>query len=92
MRKYEIMTIFDLAGGSLEECQEFVTNTFAANKINIINQKSIGQKDLAYPINDKTQGHYYLYNVEVEPKSFPEVEKAFKLYNKILRYLVVKQD
>ncbi|MCK4796695.1 MAG: 30S ribosomal protein S6 [Spirochaetes bacterium] len=91
MRKYEIMLIFNIEENSLEENKKFTTDTFSSNNISIIDEKDIGQKELSYPINNKTRGHYFLYHINVNPESLLETEKAFKLYKGIMRYLIIRQ-
>ena len=92
MRKYEVMVIFDVDDDTLENAKDFVNKCFSGNQVNIIDEKDIGQKKLAYPINDKDRGHYYLYNIETEQKNLVQVEKAFKLYKNIIRYVIVRKN
>ncbi|MBR6060923.1 MAG: 30S ribosomal protein S6, partial [Spirochaetales bacterium] len=66
-RKYEMMIIYDEEEKSLDEIKTFVNGVFSANGMTVIDEKDIGLRDYAYPINEKTRGHYYLYHFESEP-------------------------
>lgn len=92
MRKYELMCILNSEQESVEDHVKFVEETFSANGINIAEQKDMGQKDLAYPIQDLKTGRYYLYQIETEQTNLDEMEKAFKLYKGLLRYLVLRKS
>lgn len=92
MKKYEIMFIFETEDEKFKKVQESIGTIFSNNKVKISNEKNIGQKDLAYPINNINRGHYYLYNIEADPNVILEVEKAFKLTKGLMRYLVIKKD
>jgi len=92
MRKYELMVIFDLDEDTLDNKKKFVSDNFESNKISILEESSIGEKDFSYQIRNKNRGHYYLYNIEAEQPSLKELEKAFKLYKGILRYLIIRKS
>jgi len=91
LRKYEIMLIFNSDKDSIETNKTFVTTTLSNNNFKVIEEKNIGLRDLAAPINKKNKGHYYLYTVETDNKNFLEMEKAFKLHKELLRYFIVRQ-
>ena len=92
MRKYEIMVIFNTDEDSIESNKSFISTTLSNNNIKITKEKDIGLRDLAYEINKKNKGHYYLYIVETKNRNFLEMEKAFKLHKGLLRYFIIKQD
>jgi small subunit ribosomal protein S6 len=50
----------------------------------------LGLKKLAYPINHKKEGIYYLLNLEIDPASIKEYEGIMKLSNIVLRFLTQK--
>jgi small subunit ribosomal protein S6 len=51
-----------------------------------------GKKKLAYPINRCNDGNYFLAKLEIKPASLRQLEAALKMYDEILRILVVKQE
>ena len=51
-----------------------------------------GKRKLAYPIEDETEGVYYLYNFESGSEFPAELQRVLKITDGILRYLVVKKE
>ena len=91
MRNYEIMIIFDEDAISLTDNKTTIADLFKKNKVEIKEEKDIGQKDLSFPINEKKRGHYYLYTIECEQEVLNNLESVFKLNKGIMRYLIVRQ-
>jgi small subunit ribosomal protein S6 len=48
-----------------------------------------GKRTLAYPIKKKDSGHYVVAQFETDPELLPEYERAVKLDESVLRFLVV---
>ncbi|MBN2546956.1 MAG: 30S ribosomal protein S6 [Spirochaetes bacterium] len=91
MRKYELMIIFDEEEIPLSDNKSTLAELFTKNKVDIKEEKDIGQKDLSFPINEKKRGHYYLYTIECEQEVLNNLESVFKLNKGIMRYLIVRQ-
>lgn len=91
MRKYELVTIFDVDVVSFDENKKFISDTLTNSSIKIENEQDMGQRELAYSIKDKKRGHYYLFNLETEQPDLIEVERAFKLHKGLLRYLFIRK-
>ena len=53
--------------------------------------EDIGIRHLAYSINDKNSGHYFLLNIECKPESLKEIESLFKFNESIMRSSIVKK-
>ena len=53
--------------------------------------EDIGIRKLAYPINDKNTGHYFLLNIECDPKKLKDIEALFKFDESIMRSSLVKK-
>jgi small subunit ribosomal protein S6 len=51
-----------------------------------------GRRRLAYNIAEYREGHYVLFNVELEPQTTTELERNLKLSDKVMRYLLVRLD
>jgi small subunit ribosomal protein S6 len=49
-----------------------------------------GRKKLAYPIQKFIEGHYVLAKLEIEAASAKELETSLRLYDEILRYLLIR--
>jgi small subunit ribosomal protein S6 len=86
------MAIYDIDEKPLDETKIFVKDTFSSININIIDEKDIGNRELAYYINKKKRGYYYLFHFEADENKVNEINKAFKLYKGIMRYLTLLRD
>ena len=91
MSHYEIVFVvdpqLDKESKLFEKCLEKIKS------INGISHRSedIGLRTLAYPINDKNTGHYFLLNFECDPKNLKEIESLFKFDESIMRSSLVKK-
>ena len=47
-----------------------------------------GRRQLAYPIGPRENGYYVIARFDAEPATLPEYERALKLDESVLRYLV----
>ena len=91
MNHYEIVFVvdpqLDKESKLFEKCLEKIKS------INGITHRSedVGLRTLAYPINDKNTGHYFLLNFECDPKNIKEIESLFKFDESIMRSSLVKK-
>ena len=91
MNHYEIVFVvdpqLDKESKLFEKCLEKIKS------INGITHRSedIGLRTLAYPINDKNTGHYFLLNFECDPINLKEIESLFKFDESIMRSSLVKK-
>jgi small subunit ribosomal protein S6 len=92
MRNYEMMLICDVEGKSLKESLDYVKKFFNSHNVEITDEKDYGVKDLAYTINKKKRGHYYLFNIKTEKTNLQKINKEFRLYKPILRFLILKKE
>jgi small subunit ribosomal protein S6 len=51
-----------------------------------------GRRTLAYPIRKRTTGYYVVANFETDATVLPEFERALRLDESVLRFLVVLND
>ena len=58
----------------------------------LTNSESWGLKKLAYPIQKKTTGFYFLLEYEGEGNLVSELEVTFKRDERVMRFLTVKMD
>tara|TARA_B100000886_G_C20192100_1_gene394740 strand:+ start:99 stop:566 length:468 start_codon:yes stop_codon:yes gene_type:complete len=91
MNHYEIVFVvdpqLDKESKLFEKCLDKIKS------INGITHRSedVGLRTLAYPINDKNTGHYFLLNFECDPKNLKEIESLFKFDESIIRSSLVKK-
>jgi small subunit ribosomal protein S6 len=80
---------------SEEQMKETVTkfrNILKENDAEIVYEESWGLRKLAYPIDKKSTGFYYLIEFKVDPKVIDELEIEFKRDERILRFMTVAMD
>ena len=90
-RRYEVVFIFDAA---LDEaaCNERLTRFHALLGEGVQpNVNHWGKRTLAFPIKRHETGYYVISQFEAEPKTLPEFERAIKLEESVVRFLVVAQ-
>lgn len=94
MKTYETVFIVDpdvtqeQATATFEKFKGLITD----NGGEIINEEVWGRLRLAYAINRKNEGYYFLIQFNAEP-AFPiELEKRFKFDESVIRYIVIKID
>jgi small subunit ribosomal protein S6 len=51
-----------------------------------------GQRRMAYPINNFTEGYYVLYEGSLDPTRITEIERSMQYMEDVLRYLVVRKE
>ncbi len=94
MRKYEIMFIVrpDMEEAEIKKVADEMKTILVNDKANIIEEKAMGQRELAYEINKFKTGYYYLYVVEADSKTISEFERVSRINEKLLRHLIVKVE
>lgn len=93
--KYEIMYIIrpDIEENTLKEVVRNFEKVLTDNKAKIINFKEMGQRRLAYEINDFKSGYYYVYQVEVNDyKNIKEFDRLALINDNIIRHLIIRLD
>ncbi|HEU4641412.1 MAG TPA: 30S ribosomal protein S6 [Gemmatimonadaceae bacterium] len=91
-RKYEAVYIFDstLEDAAIQEkISRFHGLLEAAGEINVDHW---GRRQLAYPIGPRENGYYVIARFEAEPGVLPEYERALKLDEGVVRYLVTLHE
>ncbi len=94
-RQYEVVYIFDSA---LEETAINEKLERFSGMLKVPGEESQpdlnhwGKRTLAYPINKHETGYYVVAKFETSPDLLPEFERAAKLDDGVLRFLVVLND
>lgn len=94
MREYEIVYIFDsvLTEDQVNEKLEKYHQRITDNGGEITAVDHWGKRQLAYPINKKTTGYYVVVQFTAEATSLPDMERALKLDDDLMRYLIVLSE
>ena len=95
MAIYEVMYIIqpDLDSEELlDSAMEKVNSTIESTGGEIVSEKKVGKRRLAYEINDYEEGVYVLINVQAEQTIVPVLEHFFKVNEGYLRYMILRLD
>ena len=95
MAIYEVMYIIQPDFDSeelLESAIEKVNSTIESTGGEIVSQKKVGKRRLAYEIDDYKEGVYMLINVQAEHSIVPVLEHFFKVNEGYLRYMILRLD
>lgn len=92
MRRYEtiFITLPDLSEEDQAALQEKLRSLIAAHKGEIINLEDWGIKKLGYEIRKNKNGRYYCLDYLAAPGLVREIERNFRLNDRVLKYLTVK--
>ena len=94
MNKYEIMFIVkpDMEEAEIKNTAEAMKKVLTDAKAKIVEEKAMGQKELAYEINKYTTGYYYLLVVEASKEAEQEFNRVARINESLLRHLIVKVE
>ena len=95
MRKYEIMFIVkpDLEEGAIKSVFESMKEVLNNKKAKILEEKEMGQRELAYEINKYKNGYYFYFLVEEEnADAIDEFDRLALINENIIRHLIVRVE
>ena len=94
LRRYEIIFIAhtDLSDDQLNELIERYKKIITNSKGVIVKIEKWGTRKLAYEIKKQTKGTYVLSDFVGKSSIIPEIERNFKIDDKILKFLTVVKD
>ncbi len=94
MNKYEMMFIVrpDMEEAEIKKTAEAMKKVLTDAKAKILDEKAMGQRELAYEINKFTTGYYYLFVVEATKEAEQEFNRVARINESLLRHLIVKVE
>ena len=95
MNRYETVFIMTpvLSAEQVAETVEKYRATIARNGGKILHEDAWGLRKLAYPIQKKSTGFYFLFEFEAEKNNvIADMELLMKRDERVLRFLTVKMD
>ena len=92
MRSYQSVLIVkpDLDEAQVDRVLEKITEFLSKNNGSILKVEKWGKKRLAYRINKSRFGYYLNIYHTCESLKVPALEAAYKLYDLILKFLVIR--
>ena len=94
MNKYETVFILTpvLSDDQAKETVAKFKKVLADKGAEIVNEETWGLKKLAYQIEKKTSGFYFLIEFNAEPVVIKKLETAYRRDEKVIRFQTVKLD
>ena len=93
-RTYEVMYIIDPESPAerIEKLNEAVGKVIEKEGGTVVRMDDIGLRQLAYPIEKKTEGHYVLFEIDGSGQEILELERRMRVNDMILRYITIRVD
>ncbi|MBR4572819.1 MAG: 30S ribosomal protein S6 [Prevotella sp.] len=94
MNHYETVFILTpvLSDDQTKETVAKFTKVLSDNGAEILNEEAWGLKKMAYAIQKKSTGYYYLVEFKAEPEVVDKLETAYRREEKVIRFMTVKLD
>jgi small subunit ribosomal protein S6 len=94
MNKYEIMFIVrpDMEEAEIRKTAESMKKVLTDANAKVLEEKAMGQRELAYEIKKFTTGYYYLYVVEAGREAEQEFNRVARINESLLRHSIVKVE
>ena len=94
MNQYETVFILTpvLSDDQTKETVAKFKTLLTDNGAEIVSEEAWGLKKLAYQIDKKTSGFYYLVEFKAEPAVIKTLETAYRRDEKVIRFQTVKFD
>ena len=93
MNKYEIMFILksneeEAIKNQVSELKSIITD----GKGEITDEKEMGNRKLAYPINKELNGYYYVINCNANSEVVAEFDRKARISENVIRHLIIRLD
>ncbi len=93
MNKYEIMFIVrpDMEEAEIKKTAEEMKKVLTDKGAKALEEKQMGQRELAYEINTHKSGYYYLYEISSkDDKAEKEFNRLANLSEDIIRHMIIR--
>ena len=94
MTKYEIMFVVrpDMEEAEIRKTAEEMKKVLTDAKAKVLDEKAMGQKELAYEIKKFNTGYYFLLTVEASKEAEQEFNRVARINESLLRHNIVKVE
>lgn len=94
MNNYEIMFIVkpDLEETAIKNEAESLKKVLTNLEAKIVEEKAMGQRELAYEIKKYKNGYYFLFVVEGSHEAIKEFDRLAGINENILRHLIIRKE
>jgi len=94
MNKYEIMFVVrpDMEESEIKKVAEDMKKVLTDAKAKVLEDKPMGQRELAYEVRKFNTGYYFLYVVECTAEAEEEFKRVARINENLLRHIVVRVE
>ena len=94
MNKYEMMFIVrpDMEEAEIRKTAESMKKVLTDANAKVVEEKAMGQRELAYEINKFTTGYYFLFVIEANSEAEKEFNRVARINESLLRHLIVRVE
>ena len=94
MNKYEMMFIVKttIDEAAVKATVDNLKSIITSMKGEIIEEKDMGQKKLAYPINKEITGFYYVVDFNANNELITELDRKAKIDENVIRHMIINID
>lgn len=94
MNKYEMMFIVksNLEEENVNKVAESLKTIITSMNGEVTEEKSLGQKKLAYPINKEITGFYFVYNFNANNEIIAELDRKARIDENVVRHMIIRLD
>ena len=94
MNKYEMMFIVKttIEEAAVKATVDNLKSIITSMKGEIIEEKDMGQKKLAYPINKEITGFYYVVDFNANNELITELDRKAKIDENVIRHMIINID
>lgn len=91
MREYEAMIIskLDIPEAELSKMVSRWESIIAENGGEVIKKDDWGARRLAYPIQNQSRAHYYVYDIATHPVNIRELERVLRFDENVLSSMII---
>ena len=92
MRPYEAIVIFPPESNAADRGKQAVEAILQRLSVKVVGQDDIGERALAYPIQNQERGHYTLYEMESDPQAIADIRDAIALLSEVMKHFLVRKE
>ena len=94
MNKYEMMFIVKttIDEAAVKTTAQNLKSIITSMKGEIIEEKDLGQKKLAYPINKEITGFYYVVDFNADNELITELDRKAKIDENVIRHMIISLE
>ena len=90
MVSYEMVSVFDPKTAAEAGTVDGIENILKKHGAENVSKEDWGVKKLAYEIRKKADGHYFLFNFDIDNGKIAGLEVELNIQEPLIRHLIVK--